>query len=224
MNAIRTSLIFFLILITSGASSAALVARGDGLIYDTTQDITWYDPGAGYWMAFGEVEAFVNAFTLVRSSGQVISNWRLPSALAPDGSGPNIGYDDHTSELGHLYFESLGNIAYSPAFGDYWPWVDQRTLLGGPFMSLQKDEYWQSEFEVRNGLRYVSVFNFADGFQGMTRETSNHNYILLVADGDVANVIPEPNSMSLAFAALGTLLLGSRSFAKSRKGSAASHA
>ena len=221
MKILLTSVASCLLLLSSGVSSAALVNRGGGLIYDTTQDITWYNPEAGYWMDFSGVEEFASTFSLTTPMGHVISNWRLPSVLAPDGSGPNIGYNDRTSEIGNLYFESLGNIAYSPEFGDYWPWVDQHTLLLGPFSSLQKDEYWQSEYEVKDGLRYVSVFNFADGFQGLTRETSNHNYILLVADGDVAAAVPEPNSLSLVLAAFGTLLLNFQKMRKPRQNFAA---
>lgn len=42
------------------------------------------------------------------------SDWRLPSVLNSDGSGPCTGYNCSDSEMGHLFYVSLGNSFGGP--------------------------------------------------------------------------------------------------------------
>ncbi len=88
-----------------------------GLVYDTDFDITWlkdanYAYTTGYdsdgKMTWDEAVAWAGGLEY-ESGGVVYDEWRLPSALNQDGSGPDTGYNVIESEMGHLYYTELGN-------------------------------------------------------------------------------------------------------------------
>ena len=124
------SLIFLLLL--SFNASAALYDRSNGLIYDDVLDITWlqdanYAQTSGYvaqnetvidaanrtpndiWNN-GEMgwEAALNWTQQLEYEG--FNNWRLPSA----SENPQAGFNQSSSELGHMFYVNLGN---SQGFG-----------------------------------------------------------------------------------------------------------
>jgi hypothetical protein len=91
------------------------------LIYDDVQDITFYDFSRPANRAVDNVlEDHINwaAGLEVELYGVTFSDWRLPTAAVGDRSSPDWfwdgtgdeGYNNTTGELGHLYYESLGNL------------------------------------------------------------------------------------------------------------------
>lgn len=88
---------------------AFLINRGIGtstygdyrLIYDTDLDITWYDFSKTVDTWSNQV-VWANMLE-VDFGGIIIDDWRLPTALNQDGSGPEFGFADG-SEMGHLYY------------------------------------------------------------------------------------------------------------------------
>ena len=96
----------------TATTHAALVARGGGMVYDTTLNVTWladwnlakssgYDAdGAMDWAS-----AKSWADNLVYGG---FDDWRLPSALSADGSGACGPAFDCTSELGHMFYANWG--------------------------------------------------------------------------------------------------------------------
>lgn len=100
---------------------AALYDRGNGMIYDSAQNITWlqdanYAKTSGYdadgQMSWAQATTWATTLNYDGHSG-----WRLPSAnltgrswFTYDGTS-DIGYNITTSEMGGLYY-GLGNNAY----------------------------------------------------------------------------------------------------------------
>jgi hypothetical protein len=109
---------------------AALIDRGGGLVYDDVLDVTWlrdasYARTTGYVtpsgidvattngrMAWGDARGWAAQIRYedpLRSTAW--TDWRLPSALNPDGSGPCKGSGCMGSELGHMFYVNLGGTA-----------------------------------------------------------------------------------------------------------------
>ncbi len=96
-------------------TSADLVTRGQGksvhgtynLIYDDDRNITWYDysnvsntwNNQLTWADTLSVDFGVNTY----------EDWRLPTALNQNGTGPGVD-SVSGSEMGHLYYIEFGNV------------------------------------------------------------------------------------------------------------------
>lgn len=221
----------FTSLIVSLTSHAALYDRGNGMIYDDVLDITWlqdsnYAQTSGYHidghMTWGEANTW--AAQLVYGG---YDDWRLPSArlmnpafpcFADDGS-CDQGYNITTSELGHMFYNNLGNQAYIvvtwPPINDvntsFTDAVDGDTVS---FLNLEYDGYggfwYEEEFALSTNRAWD--FHFLIGMQGSTVKSGTTN-AWAVRDGDVA-AVPVPAAAWL----FGSALIGMISL-KSRKGS-----
>lgn len=129
-------------------ANAALYDRGNGMIYDSTQDITWlqdanYAFSSGY--ALENATGFTGTSYEIDISGRMawnaaydwattltyqgISGWRLPSArltgvlcqtLSYSGNCDN-SFNNTTSELGHLFYVDLGNKGQFSISGQWQP-------------------------------------------------------------------------------------------------------
>jgi hypothetical protein len=107
-----------------------LIDRGRGLLYDVERDLTWlqdtnYARTSGRspdgQMTWDDAKAWV-----ARLNYLGIKEWRLPTALNEDGTGPCIGENCRESELGHLVFTAFPRpspgahlINWQP-FSIYW--------------------------------------------------------------------------------------------------------
>ena len=78
-------------------------------------------------------------------------NWRLPTALDQDGSGPWGGLNRTGSEMGHLYYTELGNSEGS-------------LTNPGDFTNLRPGHYWSgTEYAPDSGGAWD--FHFGYGLQ-----------------------------------------------------------
>lgn len=182
-----------------GQAQADLVLRGvdslgNGLIYDTGLNVTWYDYTRS--VDFWHNQVNWAAGLTVNFGGNVYDDWRLPTTV--DGQYV-VGYDGTTtggwnitsSEMGHLYYVSLGNKGAYDTNGNYQPGYG--LVNKGPFQHLQAGTLW-------SGTKYSLIsnrawrFSFYDGSQyyGGYGEVN----ALAVRPGDVS-AVPIPGAIWL---------------------------
>jgi hypothetical protein len=156
------------------------------LIYEDDQRLIWldYSNSRGSWFSQLDWVGGLNApetLTYKLSPGVRVSwegEWRLPKTV--DG-GRTHGYDGTTtagfnittSELGHLYYVSLGNLGYYDTEGNqgagWYPdskWGLQNT---GPFENLKVFHYW-------SGTEYSLLKTHAWAFNTAFGEQSNVSF------------------------------------------------
>jgi len=91
-------------------------------------------------------------------------DWRLPSALNTDGSDPCQLDNCTDSEMGHLYYAELGNVANGP--------LNISLKNSGDFQNLQSGIYW-SGTEYASMPDYAWHFHFPNGFQSIPNKNIN---------------------------------------------------
>ncbi len=140
----------------SGVAQADLIDRGNGLIYDSAQDITWlqdanYAKTSGYAAANAtdtRYTAHTNTTNTILPSGRMgwtaantwvnqlvyegFDDWRLPT-LSPDGGLQN-------SELLYMHYVNLGNRGFLYTRPDR----DGLPFNSGIFDNLKNRDFWSS--------------------------------------------------------------------------------
>jgi len=213
MKKLIQGVISLLMLGASISAQATLIDRGNGMIYDSAQNITWlqdanYAKTSGYdtdgRMTWGQANTWANNLTF---GGY--SDWRLTNIVdqGRDGcnwgvSGTDCGYNVSTSgnELANLYYDTLGNTGYS---------LVHTSADGVNFLNLQFSAYW-SGTEYAPDTDFAWRFNTFDGYQG-NRYKDNSFYAWAVRSGDVASqAVPEPSILALFGLGLFGLAAGKR--------------
>lgn len=176
-----------LIVMVFGLSTAyaELINRGNGLIYDTVQDITWmadanYAATNDYGIAnTGGRMTWDNARTwagLLDYEGY--SDWRLFSV---DESCGDYNCSSTGNELGHLFYVDLGVTQYNSIRTSTAPEYDF-------FINVQSGYYWSGvEYAPYTGSAWVFGTNL--GHQGYDFKTVEY-YGWAVRSGDVAASVP----------------------------------
>ena len=191
-----------------GNASAGLVNRGGGMIYDDVLNITWlqdanFAKSSGY-DADGLMDWPSSKVWASQLEFAGYSDWRLPTTTLPDltcfSHGSNVTAENCVgSELGYLFYKTLGNFGASNAPGIFG------LTNSGPFDNLAEGHgYWsESEFGVNSDIAWY--FHFASGFQAYSDKINLH-YALAVRNGDVA-LIAEPESLALMLVGLAAAIL-----------------
>ncbi|MCP4279880.1 MAG: DUF1566 domain-containing protein [Alteromonas sp.] len=201
---------------------AGLIDRGNGMIYDDAQNITWLQNAnlAGARMNWDTSVAWADNLDF---GG--FSDWRLPTIniSTQDGrcdhsrtGGTDCGLNVLTanSELAYMFYENLGNVGYYDTNGNReqtgydslnTSFIDALTGDTVSFIDLNRTVYW-------SGTEYApvtdSAWNFDTrlGSQGGRSKNSN-SYAWAVRDGDIGAVdatVTEPSTLAI----LGLGLLG----------------
>lgn len=198
MKTLIGSALLYATLIASGATQAALVDRGGGLIYDSVLNITWLDLTHGY-DNFNSHFRWANTLVYHDSvRNQDLSGWRLPNTWAINGGGYNVnfsvdgstdfGYNQTApgslhpgstaSELAYLFYNDLGNKAYLGTDGQVQ--AGYGLVNTGPFRNLlsssSNGSYFSSyaRFELSTGAQLTG-----------TNSILGYGFALAVRPGDV---------------------------------------
>jgi MYXO-CTERM domain-containing protein len=200
----------------------ALNAASAVFYYDTALDITWLRD----W----NVNGLRNWSTqMAWAAGLTVGgfdDWRLPTTTDSNNDGcsgtfPGTGFsggtdcgynvDTGSSELAHMYYVTLGNLAFCPP-GDAdcnpAPQAGWGLTNTAEFLDMQSSFYW-SGTEYAPDRSSAWTFNTSFGFQGV-EDKGNALYAVAVRPGDVAAAVPEPQTFALALAALAALRLARR--------------
>jgi hypothetical protein len=191
--------IFLAVLGFSPLANAALQNNGNGLIYDTDLNITWYD----YLNLGPHNNGLEWAEAIAWTSGLIaggVTGWRLPTALNTDGSGPCFGFDCEQSEMGYLFYNELhysaGGYGGGPLANQY------------PFTNLYKTAYWSSEEDTTSN---AWTFVFQTGYQAPAVK-GVALYALAVHDGNIGAPVPIPGAILLFAPGLAGIALLRRKF------------
>lgn len=217
----------------TATAHAALYDRGNGMIYDSTLNVTWLQD-ANYQHTYDWPSGSYNVMPTTWSQATAwaaqldyngITGWRLPSArlmstgnicYANDGT-CDIGYNNTTSELGSLYVE-LGNTPginkagvaqpFSPLISTF---IDAGTGKTDSFLHLEDGVYLEAEAPPGNSGSVWEFFLNESGYQGYGPNSGPAD-AWAVHDGDVA-AVPIPATAWL----FGSSLIGLASTARRRQ-------
>jgi hypothetical protein len=185
----------------AGSAQAALIDRGGGMVYDDVQDITWLKD----WSAGGSDLSWdaANNWANGLSHGGY-DDWRLPSALNADSSGPCGGYNCSASEMGYMFYNYFGGNAGESVLNQTGDSAQEMANLG-LFTNVSDRFYWTG-----TALNDDNAWMFAT-YDGSQSTPSRHLEFRAVAvrDGDVdldvgsPTHVPEPETWALMLAGLG---------------------
>jgi len=174
---------FIMVLGLSLSVQATLVDMNDGTIYDTATQLSWLKNAntAASPMTWDQAVAW--AATLNIGNGFAgLKGWRLPATTQPDAtcsyqatpgsSFPLQGYGQNCtgSEMGYLYYVSLGNAAGG------------LLTTTGPFTGIQANDYWSGTEYAPNAVS-AWFFFFFNGFQNNNKK-ENYYYAWAVRPGE----------------------------------------
>lgn len=173
-----------------------------GGYYDTALDITWLADAnyAGTTMFWDPAMSWAASLDI-----NGITGWRLPTTSPVNGSGFNdtfssdgstdVGFNmsapstvyagSTSSEMAHMYYVTLGNLALSDISGGLQPgWGLTNT---GPFSNVQPYLYWSAtEYAIAAGSAWT--FLFYSGQQDITYKQNDLN-AWAVHSGDVGAAV-----------------------------------
>lgn len=142
------------------------------------------------------------------------SGWRLPTMVDTGTPGCNFsytgtdcGYNVQTgsasstvySEMASMFYDTLGNLAYADADGNY-PQAGYGVSNTGPFSNLQSHFYWTGLGYAPDPSKVWSFYFTSDGNAGRQEwdNKDDFSYAWAVHSGDIgAAIVPLPAAVWL---------------------------
>lgn len=225
MQRALSGLVLFLLFASSSVHAALLSRLSGQAYYDTELNITWladanYAQTSGYdadgLMTWSAAQAWIASLNTANHLGK--NDWRLPFIVDTGTAGCNFaytgtdcGYNVQTktgatvySEMAHLYYVTLGNLAYATTGGSS-PQPGWGLSNTGPFSNIAHAPpilYW-SDSEYAPDTLSAWLFSFSRGSQGQD-EKSDGWYAWAVRSGDIA-AVPVPGTVWLFGGALAVM-------------------
>jgi hypothetical protein len=172
----------------SVSAQATLINMGEGTIYDTDLQVSWLQNAN----TNGEMDwstAVSWADTLVFAG---FDNWRLPTALNQDGTGPCAGFNCTGSEMGHLFYDELGGTAGLNILSSSDP---DLTLFTNLPSDIRLSFYWSgTAHALLSG--YAWDFHIGSGDQLYSLKV-DYSYAWAVRPGERSTSVPEPATLLL---------------------------
>jgi hypothetical protein len=150
-------------------------------VYCDELDITYLDI-LPVKLSVNDSKIYVESILWIGDNNEKYDDWRLPETLGTE----LYDFGATASEMGHLYYEELGNVSsLSCMEADETETCVPGLVTRGPFSYLTEDlPYWYGDVENASYLNYAPYFDFAIGFQGEMKKSVSF-YILPVRTGDV---------------------------------------
>jgi hypothetical protein len=188
--------------------SAAYNGNNYNLIYEDDQGLIWLDYSnrlIGGWDDCIKWAAGLNAsgvLTCKFNPGVTVSwngEWRLPKTMdgerhySYDGT-TTAGFNITTSEMGHLYYKSLGNSGRYDAKGQKRSGWGDDAAWGlknkGPFTHLYPDFYWSgTEYSIYDQRAWAFNFNFGSQSNGAFKNIGNYSVLAVRPGKAVTNAV-----------------------------------
>lgn len=165
--------------------------------YDTDLDITWLaDANVNGPMTWADANTWAVNLSVVDTFNHLTyDNWRLPTALNQDLTGPCFGFNCASSEMGHLFYSELGGVAGQFIMNSSDPDLAK-------FTNLLAEGYWSgTEYTPDTSNAWLFSFHYSD--QVVDAKYSGF-YAIAVSPGDVA-AVPEAQTYALMLAGLGLI-------------------
>ena len=202
---LRTALASLLLASTClvNVANAALIDRGNGMIYDSTQDITWLQD-ANYAFTSGyDTDGRMTWDASVAWAENLnfgdFTDWRLFNADPSCG----FGYNCTSNELGHLFYNEFG-LTQDQSIESLAPGANANFDL---FTNVQAFNYFSgTEYAPNTNLAWLFYTGNGLQFSGVK---FNDNYAWAVRDGDVA-AVPEPETLAMLSLGLFSLVVRRR--------------
>jgi MYXO-CTERM domain-containing protein len=172
----------------SGAAQAALVDRGGGMVYDTSRNLTW-----------------LADMNYAKTSGYDSDGLMSWSAAGTWASGlAHGGYDDwqlaSIDALKQLFVTDLGNGGGTSVLDHAGDSAEQLANMA-LFTQLQSWGYWSGTADATSPDAAWGFFTASGSPVNVSKGLAL--YAVAVRTGDVAAVVPEPQTLALALLALG---------------------
>lgn len=181
-NFFEWMLMLAFVLGASSTATATLIDRGNGMIYDSDQNLTWLQDASHSGLGAVDWHMATNWANNLNYGG--FSDWRLPSADLTCPSISGIGANTCTgNELGRLFVELGAPVDFG--LGSSW----------GPFNNVQYFTYWSN---TEYGGEWASLFLIDIGYQIDYEKNFGVGYIWAVRSGDVT--VAEPGVLLLLIA------------------------
>jgi hypothetical protein len=210
-----SSFFLFAVMCFSGMAEAGLSVIGTvtyngnsyNLIHEDDQNLIWLDYTyrmGGDWESYYKWASGLNAsgvLTYKLNSGIIVTwegDWRLPATLDDarrwgyDGT-TTAGFNITSSEMGQLFYKSLGNQGRYDAEGNPGPGWGADAAWGlkhkGPFINLYPETYWSNtEYSVYKEQAWAFCFNSGSQTNNTFKHLGTRYIGLAVRPGRVVSV------------------------------------
>lgn len=229
----KSNVFFALLLCTVLPLKADLVSRENGrMVYDTDLNITWLADANFISTSGYDADGLVTWRTALQFAANAeidgIGGWRLPD-MPHNLTLNDLGFNNTSSEMGHLFYEELGGVAGSSIFdthnSNFSYFTNIQSCTGENSGSWSYGSYWGAQPII--GDR-IPIFVFDDQNAVTSNEngllthigSTSNGYVWLVHDGDVgAASVPEPGIVLLLLFGMGALFVMRIFFKKTDKNS-----